>query len=194
MVGSAKDLFVHPDAFFAQVSKEKASIVWPLIIVASSGIVSFAGAVFLSPAAIDPVTQYSVMLLSLLAVALATWIVISTGLFLLSKAFAGTGSYLVTLQNTGYGMLPFVFSSAVTLISVAVITGNMASLSSVPNIVFSAVIYVEQLVFTLWAVYLLVCGIRNAHGLPTPLAIASVVIVVAISFAIFVILSTMPLH
>jgi hypothetical protein len=194
MVGSAKDLFVHPDAFFAQVSKEKASIVWPLIIVASSGIVSFAGAVFLSPAAIDPVTQYSVTLLSLLAVALTTWIVISTGLFLLSKAFAGTGSYLVTLQNTGYGMLPFVFSSAVTLISVAVITGNMASLSSVPNIVFSAVIYVEQLVFTLWAVYLLVCGIRNAHGLPTPLAIASVVIVVAISFAIFVILSTMPLH
>jgi hypothetical protein len=194
MVGSAKDLFFHPDIFFGRVSKEKASIVWPLIIVATGGVVSFAGAVFLSPAATDPVTQYSVTLLSLLAVALATWIIISTGLFLLSKALSGTGSYLVTLQNTGYGMLPFVFSSAVTFISVAAITGNIISLSSVPTIVFSAVIYVEQLVFTLWAAYLWVCGVRNAHGLPTPLAIASVVIVVAISFAIFVVLSTMPLH
>jgi hypothetical protein len=192
MVGSAKDLLFHPDVFFAQVSKEKAGLVWPLIIVAIGGIVSFAGAVFLSPAATEPVTQYSITFLSLLAVALATWIIISTGLFLISKAFAGTGSYLVTLQNTGYGMLPFAFSSAVTFISVAAITGNMASFSSVPNIVFSAVIYVEQLVFTLWAAYLWVCGTRNAHGLPTPLAVATVVIVVAIAFAIFVVLTTMP--
>jgi hypothetical protein len=194
MVGSAKDLFFHPNAFFAQVSQEKVGLLWPIIIVAIGGFVSFTGAVFLSPGVTDPVTQYSVTFLSLLGVSFATWIIISTGLFLLSKAFSGTGSYGITLQNAGYGMLPFAFSGAVTFVSVAAITGNMASLSSVPNIMFSALIYAEQLVFTLWAAYLWFCGIRNAHGLPTPLAVATVVIVVAITFAIFVVLTMMPFH
>jgi hypothetical protein len=58
--------------------------------------------------------------------------------------------------------------------------------------VFSIIVYAEQLVFTLWTAYLWVCGIRNAHKLPTPLAAAVVVIIVAISLAMFMILTTMP--
>jgi hypothetical protein len=194
MVGSAKDLLFHPDIFFAKVSKEKAGFTWPVVIVALGSIVSFAGAVVLSPAATDPLIQYSITFLSLFAVAVDTWVIISTILFLLSRAFSGTGSYLITLQNTGYGMLPLAFSNAITLVSVAAITGNFAILSSIPPLFFSALVYGEQLIFTIWAAWLWICGIRNAHSLPVPLAIAIVVIMIAASLAIFIVLTAMLFH
>ena len=88
-------------------------------------------------------------------------------------------------------MLPFAFSAALTFVSILIITGNAASLSSVPPMVFSLIVYAEQLVFAIWTAYLWVCGIRNAHRLPTPVAAAVVVLMVAISFAVFVVLTTM---
>jgi hypothetical protein len=194
MVGSLRDLFFHPDTFFAHLPPEKAEFFWPFVIVAIGSVVNFAGAVVTSPPVTDPLTQYSITFLSLLAAAIATWIIISAGLFLLSRAFSGTGSYLATLRNTGYGMFPFVFSGVVTLVSVAVIMGNQTSISLIPSVMFSALIYAEQMVFTIWVAYLWYCGIRNAQGIPSPLAAAAVVIVTALALALFFILTTMSLH
>lgn len=193
MVGSLRDLFLHPSVFFEQVSQEKAGFIWPFIIVFLGSIISFIGAVALSPQVTDPLTQYSITFLFLSGVAIFTWVIISAGLFLLSRAFSGTGSFLATLRNTGYGMLPFAFSNAVTFATVLAITGNVASLSTVNPGVFSALIYVEQAFFTVWAAYLWFCGLRRAHGIPAPLAAAAVVIVIALALAIFFLLTTMSL-
>jgi hypothetical protein len=194
MVGSVKDLVFHPDTFFAQVSKEKAGFIWPVVIVALGSIVTFVGAVVLSPAATDPLTQYSITFLSLFLGALATWFILSTGLYLLSRAFSGTGSYLITLQNTGYGMFPLVFSSAITFLSAALVAGQGGSSSSWAPAVIVALYYIPQLVFTVWAGYLWFCGVRNAHKLQAPLAVATVVIVICVSLALFLILMKIMLH
>jgi hypothetical protein len=77
MVGSIKDLFLHPDTFFAQVSREKAGFFWPFIVVFLGSVISFIGAVVLSPPVTDPVTQYSITFLSQFVGALVTWIIIS---------------------------------------------------------------------------------------------------------------------
>ncbi len=138
----------------------------------------------------DPFIQYSVTFLSLFAVALATWVVIATGLYLLSRAFSGKGTYLLTLVDTGYGMMPLAFSGLFTFSTIALITQNEAALSSVHPMVLTGIIYGEQLVFTAWAAYLWICGVKNAQKLPTPLAVAVVVIVIAILFALFIILTT----
>jgi hypothetical protein len=127
MVSGIRNLVLHPDVFFERLSKEKVSLLRPFLIIFSGALV-FVIIIILffiwnrtgwhfSILMVGPLAQH--IILSLTSVALMMpfiyWALVAVIFYGISRACKGTGSFSMTLQNTGYGMFPWSVSAALPL-------------------------------------------------------------------------------
>lgn len=129
-MSSLTDILLRPDAFFRDIMKEDESLKFPLIILLICAVAgSAAGFVIAGPtmtmtAAIIPpemAGMYGIIgiigiLLTLIIQTLVVWVVLSGIFYVISSLFKGTGSFRRCLQVTGYGYLPSVLGSLISLI------------------------------------------------------------------------------
>ncbi len=123
------DILIRPDAFFRELVKEKESLKLPALIVLAGGIV---GAVYgyliggLTGKMMESAMPGIGTIVTLSSVAGALigtfifWLIWSVVVFLISFAFRGTGSFNRVLEVVGYGYLPQILGSVITLIVAAI--------------------------------------------------------------------------
>ncbi|MDD1686212.1 Yip1 family protein [Methanoregula sp.] len=126
MTRSFSDILLRPGAFFADLMGQKdESLKWPLLIVLAGGIVAagygylIGGLTAQMMAGAYPGIDVIILLSTIIGAALGVfifWLVWTAVVFALSMAFKGEGSVKSTLQVVGYGYLPQVIGSVVTLI------------------------------------------------------------------------------
>ena len=120
------DILIRPDAFFRNVLQEKESLKLPVLIVAAGSIVAAAYGYLIGgltakmmapamPAGIDTI----ILLSSIIGAVIGTfifWILWSGISYALTHLFKGKGSFKRTLEVFGYGYLPQVFGSLISLV------------------------------------------------------------------------------
>jgi hypothetical protein len=120
------DILIRPGAFFSDLAGEKESFAWPLAILLAGGIAAagygyliggitaqmMAGAL----PGIELIITLSTVFGALVGVFIF-WLIWTAIVYALSMAFKGEGSFRETLQVIGYGYLPQVIGSVITLIA-----------------------------------------------------------------------------
>lgn len=122
------DILFHPDAFFRDIVTRKEDIRFPLLIV-FAGSLAAAGYGYLiggltarMMSSAMPGIDTIITLSSVIGAILGTFIfwIISAGIFyVISMVFKGQGSFRRVIEVVGYGYLPQVFGSFITLIAAA---------------------------------------------------------------------------
>lgn len=186
-----KDLLFYPDTFFKNIAQEKVNLIPPVIIVAGGCAISLSGVIV--PFGINTIhNQVSDNPLPLIYFGLIPfvwalvrcyvlwpflgWVLVSGALYLISRLFSKVGSFFATLQNVGYGLVPWVISNLVSFVATSLLYNRSHFYTSfwlVPSNV-SAIIFI---VFMLWCCCIWVYAIKHTHQIP--LRIATVVVVIA---------------
>ena len=183
MYHELKELLVNPDAFFEKKTKEKIDLLLPAIVVLIGSMVgliaSFVVSDFLN---IIELRHISVILtpenfLLILLKPFIAWFLL-TGIFYgLCRLWSGTGTFIATLQNTGYGTLPLTILTVIPIINAIFINANV----NMPQILGTGIVIILDLltvVFILWSGYLWTYAMEWTHKIAHEKAIASAVIVV----------------
>jgi hypothetical protein len=183
MYHELKELLVNPDAFFEKKTKEKIDLLLPAIVVLIGSMVgliaSFVVSDFLN---IIELRHISVILtpenfLLILLKPFIAWFLLSGLLYGFSRLWSGTGTFMETLQNTGYGALPLTILTIIPIINAIFINSNV----NMPQIFGQSIVIILDLltvVFILWSGYLWTYAMEWTHELDHDKAIASAAIVV----------------
>lgn len=126
MVRSLLNILISPGAFFADLKGEKEeNFTWPLVIVLLGGIAAACYGYLLGEVSgqmmagalpgIEALVTISSTLGALIGIFIF-WLVWTAVVFALSMAFKGQGSFKQTLQVIGYGYLPQVIGTVITVI------------------------------------------------------------------------------
>ena len=184
MYSEIKELLFSPNTFFGRKAGAEISLVPPVIIVLIVSIVGILSPYvgnYLSPRVSGPVnvilTLDSFLIIVLRPV--IAWILISGILYVLCRWFSGTGTFMATLQNTGYCVLPL------TIFTVIMLIGNMAAVQfmAIPYaMVFEVTLGVVlfSFLFTIWSGDLLTFALEKTHAITHSKAIIAVVIAAVI--------------
>ena len=125
MKNSILDILINPDAFFGNLVTEKESFKLPALIVLTGAII---GAIYgylvsgltgrmlagLMPG-MDTIVTITAVAGALFG-AVLFWPIWAGVFFIISKIFKGTGSYKRCLEVVGYGFLPQIIGSLITLV------------------------------------------------------------------------------
>ena len=184
------NILTHPDAFFLQMLDKNEDLRKPALIVLAVGIISALTAVLVAQLStglmpeIGPLILIAAFVGALLG-AFFLWFVWSGLIYGISLAFAGEGSFKRTLEFAGYGLIPQVIGSIITLgatlwylpelSAVAVFPAQFsqgiqgvqaASNAMMQNpvmIQYLEVTSLVTLVFFLWTAFLWINGIEHAR-------------------------------
>lgn len=177
------ELLLHPDTFFSGKSREKINLIPPFAIVG-------AGAVFIAIIHVLFVVwdrsgwnlgafSYDGMMRHYLMSSIETavlmpffiWGLVSILVFCLSRVAGGTGSFPATLQNVGYGMVPWTLSAIIPLIvflhRFIIYTGGQVFIAYsgiwlLPP-VFCALLFLGLMI---WSSYLWIVAVIHMDNLP----------------------------
>jgi hypothetical protein len=126
---SVIDILFHPDAFFRNIVNQKEDLKFPLLIdlagsLVAAGygyLVSGLTARMMSSAmpGIDTIITLSAVIGAIIGTFIF-WIVAAGIFYAISTAFKGQGSFKKVLEVVGYGYLPQIFGSLITLIAAIV--------------------------------------------------------------------------
>ena len=192
MYKELKELLFSPDAFFAQKTKEKIDLLIPAIIILIGSMVgliaSFVVSDFLN---IVELRHISVILtpenfLFILLRPFIAWFLLAGILYCFCRLWSGTGTFIATLQNTGYGALPLTILTIIPIINAIFINSNV----NIPQILGYAIVIILDLltiIFILWSGYLWTYAMERTHEIEHDKAIASAAIVVLLYLAYHVI-------
>jgi len=103
-------ILLDPDAFFSNVTACRASLFRPFILIVIGGVMYITGYLFMTVPAmfsggiVNILFMSSAMLPLIVIFALAGWAILAGVLHIVSGFFRGTGPFVTTLQNTGYGI------------------------------------------------------------------------------------------
>ncbi|WP_321505645.1 Yip1 family protein [uncultured Methanoregula sp.] len=213
---SFTDILIKPDAFFTDVMGENENFKLPLIILLAGGIIGagygymIGGLTARMMSGAIPGIDMIMTLVSALGALFGVfvfWFIWTGIIYLISAAFKGKGSFRRTLQVTGYGYLPQVFGSLLSLIVaieyiprivVPQITVAMMQDPVVMQEVTKALMHdpamleltqitsVITIVFFLWSANIWIFGVRHARGITIRDAALSVGIPVIIYVAYIV--------
>jgi hypothetical protein len=207
MASSLLTVLVNPNAFFGRDPPEWEALRIPALIVLAAALVAGATA-FLTTglvARIMPpdVQQYQgVMVIAgtigALVGTILFWAIWAGVFFVLSLLFQGKGSFRRTLAVAGYGYLPMVIGSVISLAifwvaspgihvtsvtSVEEIQSAVTALTHQPVMILSGIL---GIIFLFWAANIWIFGIRYARGLSLRSAAITVGIPVALYLLIVV--------
>jgi hypothetical protein len=122
---SVIDILIRPDAFFRDMITRKEDLKFPVLIVLAGSLVAAAygyligGLTARMMASAMPGIEMFILLSSVIGAMIGTfvfWIIWSGVIYLLTMAFKGTGSFKRVLEVVGYGYLPQLFGTLITLI------------------------------------------------------------------------------
>ena len=120
------NILIRPGEFFTGLMTEKESFTWPLVILLAGGIVAAGYGYLLGGASAEmmsdaiPGLGMVITLASVFGALIGVfifWLLWTAVVYALSLAFKGEGSFQRTLQVIGYGYLPQVIGSVITLIA-----------------------------------------------------------------------------
>ncbi|WAC04923.1 MAG: YIP1 family protein [Methanoregula sp.] len=206
MKSGFKDLLFYPDTFFKNIALEKVNLIPPVIIVAGGCAISLLGTIIplcfsivytmVFDSSINwmhfPVLGYAWYLIRCYVLWPSLgWILLAVILYLISRLFSQSGSFPALLQNVGYGMLPWVVSSLVSLVVISLLitqpeyhTNILLNPATVSAIIFYA--------FLLWCCCVWVYAIKHTCQILIQRAIVVVVLGVLACFIPFYLAAYIP--
>src|SRR5512133_3029413 len=122
---SVIDILIRPDVFFREMISRKEDLKFPLLIVLAGSLVAGAygylvgGLSARMMGSAMPGIETVILISSIIGAVIGTflfWLIWSGVIYLLTMAFRGTGSFRRVLEVVGYGYLPQLFGSLITLI------------------------------------------------------------------------------
>lgn len=196
MVRSFADILINPGAFFTGLMEERdESFTWPLIIVLAGGIAAAVYGYLIGGATarmmagampgIEAIVTISTAIGALIGVFIF-WLIWTAVVFCLSMIFKGQGSFKQTLGMIGYGYLPQVIGSVISII-VAIeyvpkivvphITSAMmqdpvamqetmkALMHDPAMLEMTQIISIITIIFLLWSAHIWIFGLQKARNL-----------------------------
>jgi hypothetical protein len=213
MKGMLPSLLLRPDTFFSERIKEPEDLKIPGIIVIIGAIIAAVGSYLISGiyeglfAAAAGEGMASLLgifgaVSAFFAFIIIWWVVFAGIFYLLSMAFTGNGTFRRTLEFTGYGLVPVIIGSVISviislyylpMIEAPVITNiqDPAAVQQVMSAIFEDPAFSEftqisaiiSAIFLAWSANLWVFAIRHARAL----SLRNAIIVVLIPVLIFMI-------
>lgn len=195
MSTSLIDILVRPDAFFSKTIAEKESLKIPALIILSAGIVAaitgylMGGLSAKMMAGVMPGLEVVITLSAMAGAFIGTfvvWLVASGIFYLISSLLKGQGSFKKVLEVVGYGYLPQIAGSILTLIAavlyiprITVPTLSKAALEDPAMIEqvtkafmhdpammeLTQITTLVSIVFMLWSAHIWIFGLKHARGL-----------------------------
>lgn len=171
-----RELLFHPASFFDRKNQEKPGLLIPALIVGIGSIVGVMTPFILSVYGDMPdplmilqmqgsdLVSVVVLFISYLVFPFIAWLCIALTLSAISAIFSGTGSFIRTLQNSGYGCLPLTIISPITIIN-GIAVAQFSEFPSGPLTFFVLGLGVVWVVFVLWSGWLWSVAIRKTHSL-----------------------------
>lgn len=208
MIQNIIDVLIHPDEFFQEKIKSEENLKTPFLFVAIAGVIgavygyeigSLTGRMFAAagPGMGDLVAVSSVI--GAFIGVIAFWLIGSLIFFLLSMAFKGTGGFTRTLECVGYGFIPQIFGSLITLImalyylpqvqvpvvrsftDAAVLQNAVSSLMHDSAMLeLTKVSVVIAVIFLLWSANIWIYGIKYARNISIKHAAITVMVPIII--------------
>lgn len=195
MTPSLPDVLVRPDVFFSRVVTEKETLKIPVLIVLSVGIVAALSGYLMGGlsakmmAGIMTGMESIIPLFAMAGALIGTfifWLVAAGVFYLFTSLFQGQGSFRRVLETVGYGYLPQIAGSILTLVAIVIYIPRIA----VPTLTKAALedpAMIEQatkafmhdpammeltqittlvsIVFLLWSAHIWIFAIKHARGL-----------------------------
>ena len=195
MSPSLLDALIRPDAFFSKIVTEKESLKIPVLIILTGGIIAAISGYLMGGlsakmmAGIMPGMDAVISLSAVAGALIGTfifWLIAAGVFYLISSLFKGQGSFKRVLEVVGYGYLPQIAGSIITLAAIihyipkiAVPTLTKAALEDPAMIeqVTKAFLHdpammeltqittLVSIVFMLWSAHICIFGIKHARGL-----------------------------
>ena len=195
MSTSLIDILVRPDAFFSSAMAEKESLKIPALIILSGGIVAaitgylMGGLSAKMMAGVMPGLEVVITLSATAGALIGTfifWLVASGIFYVISSLLKGQGSFTRVLEVVGYGYLPQIAGSILTLVAavlyiprITVPTLTKAALEDPAMIEqvtkafmhdpammeLTQITTLVSIVFMLWSAHIWIFGIKHARGL-----------------------------
>ena len=211
MRGMIPELLLRPDVFFSNRMKESESLKFPSIIVIIGAIIAAAGAYVISGIYAEMFAQVPEMgtmssffgifgaVSAFFMFIIVWWLIFSGVFFLISMAFSGSGTFKRTLEFTGYGLIPVLIGSVISviislyylpMIEVPILTGisDPAVLQKVMSQVmsdpafreFTQVSSIISVIFLAWSANLWIFGMKHARSVTLKHAAITVLVPVVI--------------
>jgi hypothetical protein len=214
MIGKIGDLLLRPDFFFAGQMKEPESLRLPGLIAVIGGIIAAAAAYVISgtysrmlselTGALAPLLGIFGAVSAFLGFIIIWWIIFSGVFYVISMAFAGKGTFKRTLEYIGFGLIPIIIGSAISLlislyyiplIEIPVISSvtDPTAIQEAMNQVlqdpvfreFTLISSIVSVIFLAWSANLWIFGMKHARSLTTKHAVI-VVLVPVIIYIIYI--------
>jgi len=211
MRGMIPELLLRPDVFFSNLMKEPESLKYPGIIVVIGAIIAAAAAYIISGIYGEMFAQVPEMgsmssffgifgsISAFFMFIIVWWLIFSGVFFLISMAFSGSGTFKRTLEFTGYGLIPVLIGSVISviislyylpMIEVPVLTGisdpavlqnAMAQVMSDPAFgEFTRISSIISVIFLAWSANLWIFGMKHARSVTLKYAAITVLVPVVI--------------
>jgi hypothetical protein len=188
------ELLLRPDTFFARVTSEAEDLVLPALIIGIGGIIlCVSDLALLSATGKMGIQRIPLEVLWDFLFVYLVWVFSTLVLFILSLLLSGTGTFTRTLQNTGYGMFPWVISQVFSFVSIFQVIASSRpeeALQTVSQSGVTLVLFGLGILFMLWTGYLWIFGLKHSHRLST--GRAAIPAACLIVFYLIVILVTYP--
>lgn len=195
MSPSLIDVLLRPDAFFSAIKTENESLKMPALIVLAGGIVAaiygylMGGLSAKMMAGIMPGMDaiiYVGATVGALVMTFIIWLIAAGVFYLVSSLFKGQGSFNRVLEVVGYGYLPQVAGSLITVVAavifipgITVPTLTKAALEDPAMIeqvtkafmhdpammMLTQITTLVSIVFMLWSAHIWIFGMKHARGL-----------------------------
>lgn len=207
----------NPDGFFQELMQKEINLKKPFIIILIVAVIASVNQYFIvskmaeaSPPDLSRflmIGAYTGVITSLISLVIV-WLVVSVIIFIVSSIFGGQGSFKRVFEFTGYGFIPSIFSSLITT-PVMVYYISKASLPKIsmaeiqsgefgrefmralmpPDVVYFNLIV--SIAFLIWSFTIWTFGVKNARGLDTRRALATVLapLIVYIGYTVYAMLS-----
>ena len=216
MTSPLTDILFRPDAFFENILAGQENLKIPALIILAGGIVAAVLGYLMGEqpatmmAGIMPGMDTIVLITAVVGAFLGTfifWLIVAGLFYIISILFKGEGSFNRTLEVVGYGYLPQVIGSVITLIAAieylprvaipaltksaledpAMIEAATTALMHDPAMVeFTQISTLIAIVFMLWSANIWIFGMKHARGL-SPRDAAICVGVPVVLYVIYVI-------
>jgi hypothetical protein len=195
MKQSLFSVLISPDTFFAESVSEKENLVTPALIVLVGSLVAAAygyligGLTAKMMASAMPGIETVILISTILGAIIGTfifWIIWAGVIYVISYAFKGQGSFKRVLECVGYGYLPQLFGSVISLIAAVeyvprivvptisastlqdpvVLEGTIKALMHDPAMLeLTQITTLITIVFLLWSANIWIFGAKYSRGL-----------------------------
>ena len=225
MAGKIGDLLLRPDAFFRRLVEEPENLKIPALIVIGGAIIYAVSTYFTSGltmkifdnvpemASMAPILGIFGAIFAFFTFIILFWLIFSGAFYLISMAFSGSGEFKRTLQCSGYGLIPVIIGSLISLlislyyipmIQVPVLTNiqdpaaiEAAIQQLMQDTAFSElrlITSIISIIFLIWSANLWIFGLKHARNLPLKQAAIAVFIpvVVYIIFILYMAVAGIP--